>query len=106
MLSSAGAITWSSCGSRTRPTRACRRESKSDGTRPARGSGRPSGWKARPKAYIAEFRIVTKIEPASVRVKAEIAGLDQKKYQIGLRTKDLGVKEVSKTFEPKSAPSG
>jgi glycosyl hydrolase family 2 len=90
-----------------------------DTTDPSLPTGKQVGWytpssgiwqtvwlEARPRTYIADFRIVTKIGPASVHVKAEIAGLDQKKYQLGLKTKDLGVKEVSKTFEPAARPAG
>ena len=59
-----------------------------DTTDPSLPTGKQVGWytpssgiwqtvwlEARPKAYIADFRIVTTIEPASVHVKAEIAGL-------------------------------
>jgi hypothetical protein len=90
-----------------------------DTTDPSLPTGKQVGWytpssgiwqtvwlESRPKAYIADFRLVTKIAPASVHVKADIAGLDQRKYQIALRTKDLGVKEVSKTFEPALRPAG
>ncbi len=90
-----------------------------DTTDPAQPTGKQVGWytpssgiwqtvwlEARSKTYIADFRIVTKIAPASVRVKAQIAGADGKKYQISLKTRDAGVKEVSKTFEPAAAPAG
>ena len=90
-----------------------------DTTDPSLPTGKQVGWytpssgiwqtvwlEARPKAYIADFRMLTKIAPASVRVTAEIAGLDQKKYQIALKTRDPGVKEVSKVFEPKPLQAG
>ena len=88
-----------------------------DTTDPAQPTGKQVGWytpssgiwqtvwlEARSKTYIADFRIETKIAPASVRVKAQIARADDKKYQIALKTRDAGVKEVSKALEPARAP--
>ena len=62
-----------------------------DTTDPSLPTGKQVGWytpssgiwqtvwlEARPRTYIADFRIVTKLGPASVHVKADIAGLDQK----------------------------
>ena len=62
-----------------------------DPTDPNLPTGKQVGWytpssgiwqtvwlESRPKTHITAFRIVTKVEPASVHIKAEIAGLDQK----------------------------
>jgi hypothetical protein len=86
-----------------------------DTTDPTLPTGKQVGWytpssgiwqtvwlEGRPKSYIVDFRITTKVQPASVSVKAEIAGLDNNKYQIGWKSKDPGFKGASKLFEPKS----
>ena len=90
-----------------RPTRACRPASRSAGTRPARESGRPSGSKPGRRRYIAGLpdRDQDRNRPR-FRVKAEIAGLDQAKYQLALKSKDPSVEAVSKTFEPAAAAAG
>ena len=90
-----------------------------DATDAALPTGKQVGWytpssgiwqtvwlEARPKTYIADFRIVTGIAPAKVAVKADIAGVDRTKYQIALKSKDPTVQRVSKTFEATTPASG
>ena len=75
-----------------------------DPTDPSLPTGKQVGWytpssgiwqtvwlESRPKSHIAGFRILTKVQPALVQIKAEIAGLDQKKYQLALKPKDSSV---------------
>ncbi len=84
-----------------------------DPTDPSLPTGKQVGWytpssgiwqtvwlEARPKTYIADFRITTKMQPASVSVNAEIAGFDRKKYQLALKSKDTSVSAASSTFDP------
>ena len=88
-----------------------------DATDPNLPTGKQVGWytpssgiwqtvwlESRPKAHITGFRIVTKVQPASVQVKAEITGFDQKKYQLALKSKDSSVSAVPKVFEPGRPP--
>ena len=90
-----------------------------DATDPNLPTGKQVGWytpssgiwqtvwlESRPKTHIAGFRIVTKVQPASVQVKAEVAGFDQKKYQLALKPRDSSVSAVSKTFEPGPPAAG
>jgi len=91
-----------------------------DPTDPGLPTGKQVGWytpssgiwqtvwlEARPRAYIGDFRIVTEIQPARVRMTVDLVGLDQARYQLILSSKEPTVKEVSKTFEaPKPSTGG
>ncbi len=79
-----------------------------DPTDPALPTGKQVGWytpssgiwqtvwlEARPKTYISDFRIVTRIEPAAVHVKAVISGFDRSKYSLELKSDDATVKAAS-----------
>src|SRR5262249_10587886 len=61
----------------------------------------------RPTTYIADFRIITSIEPAQLKLNVNLAVLDQGTYQVVLTSADPSVKGVSQTFvAPKPAASG
>jgi hypothetical protein len=88
-----------------------------DPTDPALPTGKQVGWytpssgiwqtvwlEARPKTYLAGFRITTQIQPAKVQFSVDVAGLDRAKYEVALKTKDSTVKQVSQAV-PALLPS-
>ena len=90
-----------------------------DPTDPALPTGKQVGWytpssgiwqtvwlEARPRTYISDFRIVTRIEPAAVQVKAFISGFDRSKYSLEFKSDDPTVKAVSSTVEAPAATTG
>jgi len=90
-----------------------------DPTDPGLPTGKQVGWytpssgiwqtvwlEARPKTYIADFRIVTGIQPALVTMTVEVAGFDRAKYQLTLRSTDPTIKEATQVFETAGPPTG
>jgi hypothetical protein len=80
-----------------------------DPTDPALPTGKQVGWytpssgiwqtvwlEARPKTYIAGFRITTQIQPAKVQIFVDIAGIDRERYEVSLKPLDRTVKVVSR----------
>ena len=85
-----------------------------DPTDPNLPTGKQVGWytpssgiwqtvwlEARPKTYIAGFRVVTAIEPASVRFSVDVAGFDKAKYQLAPRE---GTTQMSSAARSLSSP--
>ncbi|MFI5454786.1 MAG: glycoside hydrolase family 2 protein [Isosphaerales bacterium] len=90
-----------------------------DPTDPALPTGKQVGWytpssgiwqtvwlEARPRTYIADFRIMTGIQPAKVKMTVDLAGFDQAKYQLSLQSTDPTVKEITQTFETPKTSTG
>jgi hypothetical protein len=90
-----------------------------DPTDPALPTGKQVGWytpssgiwqtvwlESRPKTYISDFRIVTRIEPAVVHVKAMINGLDQAKYSLAIKSDDSTVNPASSAVLAPPAAAG
>jgi hypothetical protein len=89
-----------------------------DPTNPDLPTGKQVGWytpssgiwqtvwlEARPKTYIAEFRIVTTTEPPLARLQVDVAGCEQTKYQLAVRGPDVEVERATTSFEPTGAAS-
>jgi hypothetical protein len=84
-----------------------------DPTDPGLPTGKQVGWytpssgiwqtvwlEARPKTFIADFQIVTAIEPAIVRLKVEVAGLEHDQYKLSVRGASRAIAPASVTLEP------
>jgi len=90
-----------------------------DPTDPGLPTGKQVGWytpssgiwqtvwlEARPRTYIADFRIITSIQPAVVAITVDLTGFDQATYQLTLRSTDPTVKEVTQVFEAPGPSTG
>jgi hypothetical protein len=84
-----------------------------DPTDPGLPTGKQVGWytpssgiwqtawlEARPKTFIADFQIVTTIEPAVARFKVEVAGLDRERHKLSVKGEDRTVETAAVTIEP------
>jgi hypothetical protein len=90
-----------------------------DPTDPNLPTGKQIGWytptsgiwqtvwlEERPKTYIADFRIVTSLGPALVKVAAEVAGFDQAKYRLCLKSANPTVKGSLRIFDAPKPSTG
>jgi hypothetical protein len=83
-----------------------------DATDPNLPTGKQVGWytpssgiwqtvwlESRPRAYIADFRIATDVQPARVRMNVDLIGLERTQYQLKLKPKDPTVQDVLQTID-------
>ena len=101
MPSSATARTSWSFARSTRPIRACRPASRSAGTRPARGSGRPSGSRRGRRATSPASTMMPAIDPARVGFHVDAAGLAEARRVRG-RASRPAISSDGPEFEPTS----
>jgi hypothetical protein len=84
-----------------------------DPTDPGLPTGKQVGWytpssgiwqtvwlEARPKAFIADFQIVTAIQPALARFKVDLAGIDHDRYKLSVTGEENTLEKAEVTIEP------
>jgi hypothetical protein len=72
---------------------------------PSSGIWQTVWLEARPKVFIADFEIVTAIQPARARFKTHVAGLDQGRYKLSIKGEDRSVESAAVTIEPAGSAS-
>ncbi len=90
-----------------------------DPTDPSLPTGKQVGWytpssgiwqtvwlEARAKAYIRDFRIITSLQPARVRMNVDLVGLDQAQFELILTAKPPTIDETAKTVDPLKSSAG
>jgi hypothetical protein len=89
-----------------------------DPTDPGLPTGKQVGWytpssgiwqtvwlEARPKTFISDFRIKTSTDPIKVSLTVDLAGSEDRQYQVTFKSIDPDVKETSKTFQAPRPPA-
>src|SRR5262249_53811676 len=83
-----------------------------DPTDPGLPTGKQVGWytpssgiwqtvwlEARARTYIADFQVVTQIEPAKARFKVDLAGIDQDGYTVAVKVEERNVQTSPVTID-------